>query len=316
MMKNPIEVPLIPDCAPCIMSSLKILVPLLAQDFDTQAEYFAIAFRTLSEGYTRKTPPVQLSIEIYRDLYTRAGIRDPYADIKRTSTKAALKALPVIEERMKGLKGYALLRACLASAITGNVIDFNTAGHEPDLERLAEAFEGIMTTGFAIDDSEHLWKTLESKRGRLLYLADNAGEVILDIPLLRLTKSLGWKTTFIVKGRPMINDATVEDVRGTEIEVLADVEDNGAWAHGVPIQFVGKKFLRRVAESDLVISKGQANIETFPEIQIQTNVETYYVTRAKCAHISQAVGAKKNDNVVLRQPKSEAIFPRVNVDTC
>lgn len=298
------------------MSSLKILVPLLAQDFDTQAKYFAFAFKALSEGYARKTPPVQLSIGIYRDLYTRAGIRDPYVDIKRASTKAALRALPAIEESIRCLKGYARLRACLASAITGNVIDFNTAGHKPDLERLTETFEGIMKTGFAVDDSEHLWKTLESKHGKLLYLADNAGEVILDIPLLRLVRSLGWKTTLIVKGRPMINDATVEDVRETEIEVLADIEDNGAWAHGVPIQFVGKKFLRRVAESDLVISKGQANIETFPEIQIQTNVETYYVTRAKCAHISQAVGAKKDDNVVLRQPKPEAIFSRMDNDMC
>ena len=284
------------------MGSLKILVPLLAPDFDTQAEYFAVAFKALSDGYARKTPPVQLSIGIYRDLYTRAGVRNPYADIKRTSTKAALNALPVIDERIKGLKGYALLRACLASAITGNVIDFNTAGHEPDLERLAETFEDIMKTGFAIDDSEQLWKTLESKQGKLLYLADNAGEVILDIPLLRQIKGLSWKTTFIVKGRPMINDATAEDVRGTEIEVLADIEDNGAWAHGVPIQFVGEKFLRRVAESDLVISKGQANIETFPEIQTQTDVETYYITRAKCAHISQAVGGKKGDNIVYRQP--------------
>jgi uncharacterized protein with ATP-grasp and redox domains len=58
-----------------------------------------------------------------------------------------------------------------------------------------------------------------------------------------------------------------------------------------------------VEKSDLVISKGQANIETFPEIQREKEVETYYITRAKCPHISQAVGAKKGDSVVLRRPK-------------
>jgi uncharacterized protein with ATP-grasp and redox domains len=171
------------------------------------------------------------------------------------------------------------------------------------LEKLIEVFEDISRTGLAVDDSEHLWNTLTMKKGRLLYLADNAGEVILDIPLLRLIHSLDWKIDFVVKGQPIINDATIDDIHGTEIEELAAIVDNGAWAHGVPLQFVSKEFLQLVADSDLVISKGQANIETFPEIQRQTNIETYYITRAKCPHISQAVGAKKGDNVVFRQPR-------------
>jgi uncharacterized protein with ATP-grasp and redox domains len=57
-----------------------------------------------------------------------------------------------------------------------------------------------------------------------------------------------------------------------------------------------------VKHSDLIISKGQANIETVPEIQQMTGIETYYITKAKCSHISQAIGAKRGDNVVLRRP--------------
>jgi uncharacterized protein with ATP-grasp and redox domains len=303
MMNEHIRVPLIPDCASCTMSSLKTMVPLLTPDFSKQAEYFALAFRLLSDGYAKKTAPVLLSISIYQDLYTRARVEDPYNEIKRASTQAALKVLPIIEEKMKHLEGYSLLRACVASAITGNVIDFNTEGHEPDLEKLADIFDSVLKTGFALDDSEYLWKTLNEKKGKLLYLADNAGEVILDIPLLSLIRNIGWKITFVVKGRPMINDATANDVRGTEITELAEIADSGAWAHGVPLSLVSKEFLSLVAMSDLVISKGQANIETFPEIQRQNDVETYYVTRAKCQHISQAIGAQKGDNVIHRRPR-------------
>ena len=302
-MSEQIKVPLVLDCASCIISSLKILIPLLSADFKVQAEYFALAFRALSEGYANNIEPVLLTIGIYRDLYTRAGVDDPYAEIKRLSTEAALKALPTIEEKIEGLENRELFEACLAVAITGNVIDFNTAGHEPDLEKLTEVFEDILRTGLAVDDSEHLWNTLKTKKGRLLYLADNAGEVILDIPLLRFIRGLGWKIIFVVKGRPIINDAVIDDVRGTEIEDLAEIVDNGAWAHGVPLKFVSDEFLQLVVDSDLVISKGQANIETFPEIQKRSNIETYYITRAKCPHISQAVGAKKGDNVVYRQPR-------------
>ncbi|MFW9844187.1 MAG: DUF89 domain-containing protein [Candidatus Thorarchaeota archaeon] len=302
ILSKPIEVPLIPDCGPCIMDSLKILVPLLTQDEKKQAEYFALAFRILSEGYKKKEEPAPLSINLYQELYTNAGIKDPYSEIKRISTEAALKALPTIDKMIAQLTGIERFKACLASSITGNVIDFNTAGHEPDLEQLVEAFTTIQSEGFAIDDSDYLWGSLQTRTGKLLFLADNAGEHILDIPLLRLLKDMGWSITFIVKGQAMINDVTIEEVRGTEIEELADIADSGAWAHGVPLQMVSKEFLQLVSDSDMVISKGQANIETFPEIQRQIDIETYYITRAKCPHISQAVGAKKGDSVVLRHP--------------
>lgn len=286
------------------MDSLKILVPLLSPDENKQAEYFALAFRLLSDGYENRTEPAPLSIGLYRDLYNKAGIQDPYAEIKRISTEAALKALPAIDKIIEPLEGHARFRACLAASIAGNVIDFNTGGHRPNLEKLVEVFNSIQIDGFALDDSEQLWRSLQARTGKLLFLADNAGEHILDIPLLRLLKDLGWSVTFIVKGQAMINDVTIEEVRGTEIEKLTQIADTGAWAHGVPIQWVSLEFLQLVTESDMVISKGQANIETFPEIQRETNIETYYITRAKCPHISQAVGAKKGDSVILRRPKS------------
>ncbi len=285
------------------MDSLKILVPLLTSDEDKQADYFALAFRLLSEGYEKRIEPAPLSIGLYQKLYTKSGIKDPYAEIKRVSTEAALKALPAIDRIIAPLEGVDRFRACIASAIAGNIIDFNTGGHEPDLSHLVEVFNTIQTQGFAIDDSDHLWRSLQTRHGKLLFIADNAGEHILDIPLLRLLKDMGWSVTFIVKGQAMINDVTLEEVRGTEIEELAQVADSGAWAHGVPLQMVSKEFLQLVSDSDMVISKGQANIETFPEIQRKTGVETYYITRAKCPHISQAVGATKGDSVVLRQPK-------------
>ena len=127
------------------IDSLKILVPLLTPDENKQADYFALAFRLLSEGYEKRVEPAPLSIGLYQELYTAAGIKDPYAEIKRVSTEAALKALPTIDKIIAPLEGVNRFRACIASAITGNVIDFNTAGHEPDLEHLVEVFTKIQS---------------------------------------------------------------------------------------------------------------------------------------------------------------------------
>ena len=305
-MSDQIKVPLIPDCSACIANSLKTLIPLLTDDEKEQSKLFTLAFKRMSEGYRDGLTPIILSIRLYQELYKLGGKEDPYHEIKRLSNESALRALPLVEDMIRPLGGYEKLKACLTATIAGNLIDYNTAEHKPDLGALVEVFKSILEEGFALDDSEHLWRSLKAKKGKLLYLADNAGEVILDIPLLRFLKELGWDVTYVVKGRAMINDATEEDVRGTEIERLATIANSGAWAHGVPKEYVSKEFLQIMADSDIVISKGQANIETVPEIQRETGVETYYITKAKCSHISRAIGANKGDNVVLRHPRITA----------
>ncbi|MFW9869298.1 MAG: DUF89 domain-containing protein [Candidatus Thorarchaeota archaeon] len=302
-MSDSIKVPLIPQCSACIVNSLKTLIPLLTSDKENQYNLFRSAYKRLSEGYAKNLTPIILSVNLYRELYEKVGAEDPYKEIKRLSKQAALSVLPLIEKQIEQLEGKQRFLACLSASIAGNVIDYNTAEHSPDLDSLKEVFDRIQNEGLDLDDSNFLWQSLTTRSGKLLFIADNAGEVILDIPLLRYLKELGWNTTFVVKGGAMINDATQDDVEGTEIEKLANIADSGAWAHGVPIEYVSKEFLNLFKESDIVISKGQANIETVPVIQEMTGTETYYITKAKCSHISQAIGAKKGSNVVLRHPK-------------
>jgi len=100
------------------MDSLKILIPLLTSDEKEQAEYFALVFRLLSEGFKNKIEPAPLSIGIYQELYNKAGNQDPYAEIKRISTEAALEALPSIDKIIEPLKGVERFKACLAASIT------------------------------------------------------------------------------------------------------------------------------------------------------------------------------------------------------
>ncbi|MHA1925716.1 MAG: damage-control phosphatase ARMT1 family protein [Candidatus Thorarchaeota archaeon] len=302
MTSDEIHVPLVPECSACIIDSLRLLIPLLTDDKEEQYKLFNHAYDRIARAYEKREIPIELAIDLYRELYEHTGKEDPYSEIKKRSIEAAKKVLPTIEQSISKLNGYEKLRAALTAAITGNVIDFNTAGHSPDLEELGKIYEEILEEGFAIDHSKNLWQSLTSKKGEALFLGDNAGETLFDVPLLRLINDLGWHVTYAVKGRPLANDAVRSDVEGTEVERLSKIVDTGAWAYGVPKKWVSKEFLDTVQHSDLVISKGQANIESFPEIQREMNIETYYVTRGKCSHISRAVFARKGDNVVLRRP--------------
>jgi uncharacterized protein with ATP-grasp and redox domains len=302
MTSDEIHVPLVPECSACIIDSLGLLIPLLSEDREEQYGLYNHAYSRIARGYENREPPIELAIDLYRELYERSGKEDPYAEIKEKSIEAAKKALPVVEESISKKKGYEKLRATLAAAIAGNVIDFNTAGHNPDLDELSKIYENILEEGFAIDHSENLWTSLTSKKGEILFLGDNAGETLFDIPLLRLINELGWHVTYAVKGKPLVNDAVRSDVEGTEVARITKIIDTGAWAYGVPKKWVSKEFLDTVKRSDMVLSKGQANIESFPEIQRELKLETFYITKGKCAHISRVLSAKKGDNIVLRRP--------------
>jgi hypothetical protein len=284
-----------------MVNSVKTLIPLLTEDKQRQFELFSTAFDILAKGFQEKKDPATLSIGLYRELYSMEDAVDPYHDIKKMSNEAAKKGMKKVRERINSLKGYEKLRAALASAVAGNMIDFNTAGHDPDLSRLVEAFVSIQEQGFALDDSQKLWQQLKSKEGKMVFLADNAGETYFDMPLVEIANAQNWTVTYVVKDRPMMNDVVVEDVKETGIEEIAEIITSGAWAFGVPKKGVSQEFLDAVAQADVVISKGQANIETFPEIQRELSVETYYVSRAKCPHIASVLGVTKGENVVLRR---------------
>lgn len=298
-MPDRIEIPLAPECAPCIIYSLKQLIPLLTDDPDEQFRLISVAMARVSEGFEKRTYPLPLSIDIYAELYELAGVEDPFTEVKKTSTQVAMRLLPEIEVIVNALEGYNRLRAAIAAAITGNLIDYSTAAHRPDLTSLLDDYQRILDEGFNPDHTSQLWQGVKSRNGVAVIVGDNAGEVIFDVPLVRLLRDEGWQVYYVVKGGPMANDATRDDVRDTPLEELTVITDTGAKAHGVPINMVSREFLSLLDEADLIISKGQANLESLPEIQEQLQFPVYYILRAKCPHMSRCYGVEVGSNVVM-----------------
>ncbi len=295
------RIPLSTECAVCITKTLSKVIPMLADSWEQQSELYSKAFQALSEGYANDLDVPSTLIPLMMELYSAVGANDPFSVLKQKSIDAAMKALPLIEQSINRFSGFERFRAALSAAIAGNIIDYAHAGYDPDLGSLEYMFESIQKEGFAIDSSKELWHRLKSSNGKVVILGDNAGETVFDIPLVRLINQLDWTVIFVVKGLPSVNDATKNDILGTGIEHLALISTTGARAYGTPKRFVNQQFLDLVADCDLVISKGQGNLETFPEIQNNFKKETYYVLRVKCSHIASILGCERSNNVVLRQ---------------
>ena len=94
------------------------------------------------------------------------------------------------------------------------------------------------------------------------------------------------KITFAVRGRPVINDATLVDAEATGVTQVVDVIDNGSDAPGTLIDECSEKFKQHLADADLVIAKGQGNYESLSDL----DKNIYFIFKVKCRVVANHTG--------------------------
>jgi uncharacterized protein with ATP-grasp and redox domains len=126
-----------------------------------------------------------------------------------------------------------------------------------------------------------------------MYIGDNSGEIIFDKFLIENLPA--HKVTYVVKGGPIVNDATMDDAISTGIVDLVKVIDNGHFAQGTILKDCSSTFKNAFNKADLVISKGQANFETLSDIKDKA---IFFLLRAKCNSVASAIGCNRMDYVL------------------
>jgi uncharacterized protein with ATP-grasp and redox domains len=175
-------------------------------------------------------------------------------------------------------------------AIAGNVIDFGSH-HQLDV---METINRVLHTELAVDDSSQLQRDITSAGG-VLYIGDNAGEIVLDRLLLETMNHSN--VYFAVRGAPTINDATEEDAATVGIDQVAEIITTGDDAPGVLWKTSSPEFKKKYNDADVIISKGQGNLEGL--IDICRN--TYFLLITKCNLISEHLGVNQKEFIVLRK---------------
>lgn len=130
----------------------------------------------------------------------------------------------------------------------------------------------------------------------VLYLGDNAGEIVLD--KLFIETLMHPNLYFAVRGAPVINDATLDDAQYVGIDAVADVISNGYDAPSTIVDRCSPQFQELFNKADVIISKGQGNLEGLLE---KTDKQVYFLLMVKCDVIAEALGVKKGDFVVRKQ---------------
>ena len=265
------------DCLPCIFRQTLDAVRRVSKD----PVFHERAVRQVAEWICAadlsESPPV-MAQRLHRYLRGLTGIADPYAEAKTRDNDMALRLLPGLRARLAASDDPFTLAVRLA--IAGNLIDL---GPKSDLTaaEVESAIWNVEEEPFS-GDVKSLRRRADSAR-TILYLADNAGEIVLDRLLI---ESLGpERVTVAVRGAPVINDATMEDARTAGLHELVEVISNGSDVPGTLLEECAPDFRERFDAADLVISKGQGNFETLSDAPR----DICFLFKVKCPVIADRV---------------------------
>ena len=273
------------DCIPCFFRQALDAGKLAGADEITQKAIIDEVSRAIADFPLDSTPPAMARI-IYGIIREKTQKFDPFEGIKDKSNKLALALYPELKEKVKRAKDKLL--TAVEIAIAGNVIDYGVKGSlniEKELDKLFK--ENFKKADKKIFDYAHFKKDVK-KAKKILYIADNAGEVVFDRILIEQLNKLGKKIIYAVRSKPAINDALMEDAITCGINKIALVIPSGSDAPGTILRYCTREFLKLYRNAKLIISKGQGNYETLSE----TKRPIYFLFKAKCPVIAGHIGCK------------------------
>lgn len=288
------------ECAACIISRAATEVVEATTNPALRFRAMAELLRLLSKEFKPTAVPADLGTKRDRLIKRVTGNDDPYRRRKRLSNEKALKLLPYVKKIVE--EGYTqqdrFKKACLC-AMVGNIMEFDIPGHRFTFGSLRKSFRES-AKDLVIDDTNKIYE-LAKKTNTILYLTDNAGEIVFDTLLVEQLKDMGLKVTVAVKGGPVLNDATLEDVEISGMNKIADkIITTGADAVGLSIKEVTPEFLNHYHSADMIFAKGMGYAETLTEYQLKKPHALLF--RTKCNPVANFFGVPRNKNVAKLMP--------------
>ncbi|MBN1523172.1 MAG: DUF89 family protein [Spirochaetales bacterium] len=244
------------------------------------------------------SPPAMGRI-IHRIIREQINNPDPYLELKQKSNEIALAIFPDLKKMVENSEDR-LLKA-VEIAIAGNIIDYG-AVVDLDINKEINSIVNSEEDKIRNESTRHFafleFKNSLAKANTLLYLADNAGEIVFDRVLIEEIKNLypDLQIYCAVRGNPVLNDCLIADAVSVGIDKITTVISNGTDAPGTILDSCSKEFLDIWNASDLIISKGQGNYESLSNQQ--GNI--FFMFIAKCEVLAGDIGCCLRDVILCR----------------
>ncbi|HYQ48322.1 MAG TPA: ARMT1-like domain-containing protein [Thermodesulfovibrionales bacterium] len=265
------------DCLPCFLKQTVIALRQLGTDGSAHQKVFRDVLAIMQDADMSK-PPAYTTTLIHRKIRDTVD-RDPFEKVKKEFNSIALSLYPRLRDRVKASRDPLWTASRLA--IAGNIIDF---GIFTSID-IDGSIDQSLRDDIAVDDYAFFREDLRTN-SEILYLLDNAGEIVFDKLLIEELQKAGKHVTAVVKGSAVLNDVTSDDAVQVGLDAVCEVMDNGSDAIGTILPWTSPAFRERFEKAELIISKGQGNFETISE----TGKRTYFLFQSKCDVVSQELG--------------------------
>lgn len=263
-------------------------------DEEKKAEYLGKVLGMIAERAAKEPAPVLLSY-IGRLHERYFGKPFSFEALKQGYNEMLLQKEAVLREKIEAAEEP--LALAIRYAQIGNYIDFGALGSVDD-EKLMDFLEQAETLPLSEKTYTSFLGELKQAK-RLVYLTDNCGEIVLDKLLLeRLRKELPLlEVTILVRGEPVLNDATMEDAAQVGLSACGRVLPNGTNIAGTYLPWLSAEARQAVEEADLLIAKGQGNFESLHGC----GLPIYYLFLCKCQWFMERFGLPQFSGVFCRE---------------
>ncbi|MFB0518126.1 MAG: DUF89 domain-containing protein [Acidobacteriota bacterium] len=274
------------ECIPCYLKQAHSAITAVISD-EAEVDRLMKKMVPYLPGTRLQLTPAENSTVILREANKLLNTDDPFYQQKRQCNRLALQWEKELDSYME--RSPDRLKTAIKLSVVGNVIDL---GIKEKVDIKAN-FEAIFAEGFVLDDSEHLINQIRGGRRKILFIGDNAGEIVFDKVLVRELLRIQNEVVYVVKGGPILNDALMEDAREVGMNRLCRVIDTGSDWVGVVEKYSSPEFMRAYHKADIIISKGQGNYETLTEMKR----EVFHILKAKCDVVARALGVRRGEMV-------------------
>lgn len=260
----------------------------------------AEVMKLLNREFRPTSVPADIGTKRDRLIKKLTGNPDPYAHSKKISNERASKLLPTAKKCVQSALNQQerFRKACLC-AIVGNIMEFDIPGHSFTFSTLRKSLKEA-AKDLVVDDIDKAYE-LAKKAQSVLFLSDNAGEIVFDTLLVEQLKNMGLAVTYVVKGGPVLNDATMEDVDPSGMSKLADkISTTGTDAVGLLKKEVSPDFLKLYEEAELIFAKGMGYAETLTELKLSK--PNFLLFRTKCTPVANYFCMPREKNIAKLMP--------------
>lgn len=279
------------ECISCIIrQTIEILYRVVKSEKKRQ-KILAAVIKKLSKVDIHQMNPPEATKLAHDEIQRLTSIKDLYKEPKRLNNLEALELYPYLKRLVKSSNDPLLMAIRLA--IAGNIIDYGALAEF----NIRQTIKDVLKKKFAISDYRRFKKDLK-KAKLLLYVGDNAGEIVFDRVLIEeLIKQI--EVVFAVKSNPVLNDVLMADAKMVGMDKVVRVIPSGSDHAGTTVSKGTKEFKRLFRQADVIIAKGQGNWETMDE----EKGNIYFLLKMKCPCLAKASGFQKDD-IILKSLRS------------